>query len=80
MILGGVMKDKQAIPEALLDELVKGYQKPEDLIGENGLLKQLTKAVFERALHAEFEAQLGHAKNGSVGNAGGNNRLRRPCG
>jgi putative transposase len=30
------------------------YKKPEDLIGENGLLKQLTKALVERALHAEM--------------------------
>jgi len=28
----------------LVDELLKGYQRPEDLIGESGLLKQLTKA------------------------------------
>jgi hypothetical protein len=38
----------------LLDELLKGYQKLEDILGENGLLKQLTKAVLERALHAEL--------------------------
>ncbi|MHB1117781.1 hypothetical protein [Sideroxydans sp.] len=30
--------------------LLSGYKKPEDLIGENGLLKQLTKALVERAL------------------------------
>lgn len=40
--------------------------KPEDLIGENGLLKQLTKALVERALDAEMEALLGHAKNDTV--------------
>jgi putative transposase len=28
----------------LIDELLKGYKKPEDITGENGLLKQLTKA------------------------------------
>ena len=28
------------IKPELVDELLKGYQKPEDLIGENGLLKQ----------------------------------------
>ena len=32
------------IKKELLDELLKDYQKPEDVIGENGLLKQLTKA------------------------------------
>ena len=34
----------------LIDKLLGDYQKPEDLIGENGLLRQLTKAVIERAL------------------------------
>ena len=33
----------------LIDELLKGYQKPEDIIGENGLLKRFVKAVVERA-------------------------------
>ncbi|TCV74188.1 hypothetical protein EDE11_1391, partial [Methylomonas methanica] len=40
------------IPEELLDALMSNYQKPEDLIGANGLLKQLTKAIIERALEA----------------------------
>ena len=30
----------------LIDELLAGYKKPEDIIGENGLLKQITKAIF----------------------------------
>lgn len=50
------------IPPELLDTLLSGYQKPEDLIGENGLLKQLTKARVERALEAELNEHLGHAK------------------
>ncbi len=39
-----------AIDPALIDRLLTEYKKPEDIIGENGLLKQLTKAVLERAL------------------------------
>ena len=35
-------------------------QKPEELIGANSLLKQLTKAFLERALHAEISVHLGH--------------------
>ena len=31
----------------LIDDLLKDYRKPEDIIGENGILKQLTKAVLE---------------------------------
>lgn len=61
----------------LLDELLSDYKKPEDLIGENGLLKQLTKALVERALEAEMEHHLGHARHDSVTNTTGNARNGR---
>ena len=64
---------KKPSPE-LIEQLMAGYQKPEDLIGENGLLNQITKAFVERALQAEMEAHLGHGKNGSVVNSDGNTR------
>ena len=51
------------IPEALLSALLADYKKPEDLIGENGLLKQLTKAVVEKALQAELTEHLGHERH-----------------
>jgi putative transposase len=57
------MTDVKTIPTELLDALLSNYQKPEDLIGENGLLKQLTKALVERALEAEMTEHLGHAKH-----------------
>ncbi len=62
------------IPQALLDHVIAHYKKPADLIGENGLLKQLTKAVVEAALNAEMAAHLGHDRHGAVGNASGNVR------
>ena len=43
----------------LIDQMLAGYRKPEDLLGEHGLLKQLTKAVVERALQAEMARTLG---------------------
>ena len=43
----------------LLDELLKDYQKPEDLLGDNGLLQHLTKALVERALDGELTHHLG---------------------
>src|ERR1043165_9600640 len=58
----------------LLDELLKDYQKPEDLLGENGLLKQLAKAVLERALQAELMHHLGYDKHSTAGNNSGNSR------
>jgi putative transposase len=65
-----------AIEKELLDHLFANYnyQKPEDLIGENGLLKQLTKAILERALQAEMTVHLGHEKHGAIATKGGNAR------
>jgi putative transposase len=42
----------------LLDELLKGYQNPEDLLGDGGILKQLTAALVERCLNAERQTHL----------------------
>lgn len=63
-----------ALDKELVDKLLEGYQKPEDLIGENGLLKQLTKAVIERALNAELTHHLGYEKNAVEGRGSGNSR------
>jgi len=68
------MTVSKPIPTELLDTLLSNYQKPEDLIGENGLLKQLTKALIERALEAEMTEHLGHAKHEPVTNSSGNAR------
>ena len=51
---------KRRIRKELLDELLAGYEKPEDLTGPDGLLKQLTGALVERALNAELTDHLGH--------------------
>jgi putative transposase len=51
----------------LIDELLKDYQKPEDIIGENGLLRRFVKAVLERAMNAELTHHLGYEKHDPVG-------------
>ncbi len=58
----------------LIDKLLGDYRKPEDLVGENGLLKQLTKAVIERALQAELTTHLGYEKHSLEGHLSGNSR------
>ncbi len=68
---------KKAIPKEFVAELLADYRKPADLIGENGLLKQLTKLVVEAALEAEMAEHLGHGKNESVENVAGNTRNGR---
>jgi putative transposase len=62
------------IDKELLDRLFADYKKPEDLLGETGLLKQLTKALLERALQAELTDHLGHEKHAPVVNRSGNAR------
>ena len=63
-----------ATTDELLDDLMKNYKKPEDLIGENGLLKQLTKALIERAMKTEMTAHLGYVKHEPAGKKSGNSR------
>jgi len=65
---------KHEVPEELLSGLLANYKKPEDLIGENGLLKQLTKLLVEKALDAELTEHLGHDRHESVANPTGNTR------
>ena len=67
-------KKKHGVPEELLAGLLANYQKPEDLIGEDGLLKQLTKLLVERALDAELTEHLGHERHEAVANTAGNTR------
>ena len=57
------------IDKDLIDKLLAGYKGPEDLIGEQGLLKQLTKAVVERAMQAELTHHLGYEKHEPTGRA-----------
>ncbi len=46
--------------DALLDELLKDYSGPKEILGENGVLKQLQKRLVERALEAELTDHLGY--------------------
>ena len=63
-----------AIDKKLIDQLLTDYKKPEDIIGENGLLKELTKAILERALAAEMTDHLGYEKHDPAGHHRGNSR------
>jgi putative transposase len=62
------------ITPELLDGLLKDYQKPDDLLGQDGLLQQLTKALLERALNGELTHHLGYRKHSSDGDNSGNSR------
>ena len=58
----------------LIDELLKDYEKPEDITGENGLLKRLTQAILERALESELTHELGYEKHARNEKPVGNSR------
>jgi transposase-like protein len=58
----------------LLDGLLKDYLKPEDLLGQDGLLQQLTKALVERALDGELTHHLVYEKHDSARDNSGNSR------
>ena len=67
-------KESTSINNDLIDQLLKNYKSPDDVLGENGLLKQLTKAVLERAMAAELTHHLGYEKHDPKGQNIGNSR------
>ena len=62
------------ISDELLDQLLTGYEKPSDLLGENGILKQLTKRAIERIMNAEMDYHLDDEYNPESGRESGNSR------
>src|SRR4028118_2059055 len=62
------------ITPEILDQILKDYEKPEDLLSQDGLLQQLTKALVERALNGEMTHHLGYEKHSPSGNNSGNSR------
>jgi transposase-like protein len=68
-------KGKAGLDETLIDQwLAEHYEGPEDILGKEGLLARLTKAVVERALGAELTHHLGYAPGGAPAEGGGNCR------
>ncbi len=66
-----------SIDPALIKELLKDYKNPENLIGKDGLLKQLTKALLEKALDSELTEHLGYEKNALSVKSNSNSRNGR---
>ncbi len=62
------------ITDKFINQLLVGCNSPDDILGDAGLLKQLTKKVTERALNAEMEQHLGYAKHAPEGKNSGNSR------
>ncbi len=74
--------------ETALDEVLKDYRDPKQITGPDGLLKQLTKSLLERAMAAELTHQIGYEKHrpgrggrgGSAARAGGDDGEGRVAG
>jgi len=56
---------KNKIPEDVLDKLLAGIEHPKELLGPEGLLRQLTGRLVEKSLEAELSEHLGYEKRGS---------------
>ena len=71
------MADENGITEkelnAILDRLVRG-KAPEEIMGQGGLVKDLTRRLVERVLEGEITAHLGYEKHAQEGRDGGNSR------
>ena len=71
------MAEQQEVGEeelnAILDRLIQG-KAPEDILGQAGLVKDLTRRLVERVLEGEMTAHLGYEKHAQEGRNGGNSR------
>ena len=69
--------DGPRIRKELVDELLKDYQSPEDLVGPNGLLKELMGALVSRAMDAELTHHLEYERGERPPKSQGNRRNGR---
>jgi len=62
------------ISKELLDELLSGVERAEDLLGDKGLMKELKVRLMERMLGAELTGHLGYEPHGEPVNQSTNRR------
>ena len=69
-------KNQIKFSNELLDQLMKDYdpKNPEMLIGCDGLLSDLKRALIERAMNVEMDVHLGYKKNQPNNNENSNYR------
>jgi putative transposase len=64
------------IDDQLADQLLgRAQAEGIELLGPDGLLSQVTKAVLERALAKEMTGHLGYEKHDTAGRGSGNSRI-----
>jgi putative transposase len=62
------------IRQELLDELLADYESRDDLVGPDGLIKQLIGRLIETAAGAELTEYLGYERGDRAGHRSGNSR------
>lgn len=67
-------KQTSPLDPKLLSELLKNCKTAEDILGSDGIIKQITKALLEGALKGEMSEHLGYEKHDPEGNGSGNSR------
>jgi len=67
-------KQEKDVIDLMLDTIDFRGLTQEEVVGRDGLIKQLTGRILQRALEAEMTEHLGYEKNSNVGDNSGNSR------
>jgi len=67
-------KKEKDIIDQLLDNIDFRGLTQDEVVGQDGLIKQLTGRILQKALEAEMTEHLGYEKNSNTGDNSGNNR------
>ncbi|MGH2945566.1 MAG: transposase [Solirubrobacteraceae bacterium] len=76
---GGGLAERPELPDELIDELLAGASTAEEIAGPDGLLRQLTRRLLERALQAELTEHLGYPPGQAPPGGAGNARNGQPA-
>ena len=75
MVMGRKKQEKEKdLIDQLLDNIDFRGLTQDEVAGQNGLIKQLTGKILQRALEAEMTEHLGYEKNSNAGDGSGNSR------
>src|SRR5207247_6484668 len=75
---GGGLAERPELSDELIDELLAGARTAEEIAGPDGLLRQLTRRLLERALQAEITEHLGYEHSQAPPGGAGNSRNGQP--
>ena len=74
-ILGAMEDDlRSKLSDELVDELLAGADREEEIVGPGGLLSQLTRRLVERAMEVELTGHLGYERHQEPPGGAGNTR------